>query len=80
MLEAYLRDIADTDRALSRQLAERLELVRQYGPTPVADAIAKASAAHAFGADYIANILRSRRETESTEPVHHEPPTGDDSD
>jgi hypothetical protein len=58
MLEAYLRDIADTDRALSRQLVELLELIRQYGPEPVADAIAKASAARAFGADYIANILR----------------------
>jgi hypothetical protein len=41
MLEAYLRDMADTDRALSRQLAEILELVRQYGPEPVADAISK---------------------------------------
>ena len=126
MLEAYLRDIADTDRALSRQLVELLELIRQYGPEPVADAIEKASAARAFGADYIANILRqqqsprnaqpplrlrdpllndlvtdplslleydafildpgkesddsSRRETESTESVDHEPPSGDDSD
>ena len=126
MLEAYLRDIADTDRALWRQLAELLELIRQYGPEPVADAIAKASAAHAFGADYIANILRQQQsprqpqpplrlrnpllndlvtdplsllaydafildpgkepddssgtETEPTEPVHHKPPTGDDSD
>jgi hypothetical protein len=34
-----------------------LELVRQYGPEPVADAIAKACAARAFGADYVANIL-----------------------
>jgi len=126
MLEAYLRDMTDTDRALSRQLAELLELVRQYGPEPVADAIEKASAAHAFGSDYVANILRqqqsprqtqpplrlrdprlndlatdplsllqydafildsakesddsSRTETEPTEPVHHKPPTGDDSD
>ena len=32
MVEAYLRDIADTDRALSRQLTELLELIRQYGP------------------------------------------------
>jgi hypothetical protein len=56
MLEAYLRDMADTDRALSRQLAELLELVRQYGPEPVANAIEKASAARAFGADYVANI------------------------
>lgn len=126
VLEAYLRDMADTDRALSRQLTEILELVRQYGPEPVADAIAKASAARAFGADYIANILRqqqsprqtqpplrlrdprlndlttdplslleydafildpgkesddsARTETESTDPVDHEPPSGDDSD
>jgi transposase len=126
MLEAYLRDIADTDRALSRQLTELLELIRQYGPEAVANAIDKASAARAFGADYVANILRqqqcprrpqpplvlrdpllnelatdplslleydafilaprkesddtSRTEAEPTESVHHEPPTGDDSD
>jgi hypothetical protein len=92
----------------------------------VAGAIEKAAAARAFGADYVANILRQqqcprrpqpplvlrdpllnelvtdplslleydafilkpgkepddspRTETEPTEPVHHEPPTGDDSD
>src|SRR6266852_1854013 len=69
VLEAYLRDIADTDRALSRQLAELLELIRQYGPEPVADAIAKASAARAFGADYIANILRQQQS-----PRHAQPP------
>ena len=126
MLEAYLRDIAETDRALSRQLTELLELIRQYGPEAVANAIQKASAARAFGADYVANILRqqqcprrpqpplrlrdpllnelatdplslleydafilhpgkepddpSRTETESTESVHHEPPTRDDPD
>ena len=126
MLEAYLRDMADTDRALSRQLAEILEMVRQYGPEPVAAAIEKASAARAFGADYIANILRQQQsprhtqpplrlrdprlndlatdplslleydafildsgkepddvpgtETESTDPLHHEPLRGDDAD
>jgi hypothetical protein len=126
MLEAYLRDIADTDHALSRQLAELLELVRQYGPQPVADAIEKASAARAFGADYVGNILRqqqsprqtqpplrlrdprlndlatdplslleydafildpgkesddsTRTETESTDSVHHEPPSRDNTD
>src|ERR1700729_997518 len=127
MLEGYLRHIADTDRALSRQLAELLELIRQYGPEAVASAIEKASTARAFGADYVANILRqqqsprrpqpplvlrdpllnelatdplslleydalilhpgkesdddtSRTKAESTESVHHEPPTGDDSD
>jgi transposase len=68
MLEAYLRDIADTDRALSRQLADLLELVRQYGPQPVADAIEKASAARAFGADYIANILRQQQSPRQTQP------------
>jgi hypothetical protein len=68
MLEAYLRDIADTDRALSRQLAEILELVRQYGPEPVADAITKASAARAFGADYVANLLRQQQAPRQTQP------------
>jgi len=126
MLEAYLRDMADTDRALSRQLMELLELIRQYGPEPVANAIEKASLARVFGADYVANILRQqqsprrpqpplilrdpllnelatdplslleydafilnsgkesddipRTQAESTEPVDHETPTGDDSD
>jgi len=69
MLQAYLRDIADTERALSRQLAELLELVRQYGPEPVADAIEKASAAHAFGADYVANILRQQQSPRQTQPA-----------
>ncbi len=68
MLEAYLRDIADTDRALLRQLIELLELVRQYGPEPVAEAITKASAARAFGADYIANILRQQQSPRQVQP------------
>jgi predicted component of type VI protein secretion system len=70
MLEAYLRDMADTDRALSRQLAELLELVRQYGPEPVADALEKVSAARAFGADYdyVANILRQQQSPRQTQP------------
>jgi hypothetical protein len=68
MLEAYLRDMADTDRALSRQLAELLELVRQYGPEPVADALEKVSAARAFDADYVANILRQQQSPRQTQP------------
>jgi transposase len=68
MLEAYLRDMSDTDRALSRQLTELLELVRQYGPEPVADAIEKAAAARAFGADYVANILRQQQSPRQTQP------------
>jgi len=123
LVEAYLRGMADSDRALSRQLNELLELIRQYGPDAVAGAIATAYSARAFGADYVANILRqqqaprraqpplrlrdsrlnelatdplsllaydafilesgkesndSARETESTEPIDDEPPTGDD--
>jgi hypothetical protein len=60
-LEAYLRDIADSDRSLSRQIAELLELIRQYGPDAVAGAIEKAATARAFGADYVANILRQQQ-------------------
>jgi hypothetical protein len=71
MLEAYLRDMADTDRALSRQLAELLELIRQYGPEPVADAIEKASAARAFGADYVVNILRQQQSPREVQPPLH---------
>src|SRR5580704_10560866 len=61
LVEAYLRDIAETDRALSRQLTELLELIRQYGPEAVAKAIERASTARAFGADYVANILRQQQ-------------------
>ena len=61
MLEAYLRDMADTDRSLARQITELLELIRQYGPEAVAGAIEKAAAARAFGADYVANILRQQQ-------------------
>ena len=61
LVEAYLRDLADTDRALSRQIAELLELIRQYGPEAVAAAIEKAAAARAYGADYLSNILRQQQ-------------------
>jgi predicted component of type VI protein secretion system len=45
-----------------------LELVRQYGPEPVADAIEKAAKARAFGADYVANILRQQQSPRRTQP------------
>src|SRR5687767_3544503 len=51
-VEAYLRDIADNDRVLARQIAELLELIRQYGANLVASALTKAATARAFGADY----------------------------
>jgi transposase len=68
VVEAYLRDLADSDRALSRQISELLELIRQYGPEAVAGAIEKASAARAFGADYIANILRQQQSPRREQP------------
>jgi hypothetical protein len=61
LVEAYLRDMADTDRSLARQISELLELIRQYGPEDVAAAIEKAAQGRAFGAEYIANILRQQR-------------------
>lgn len=53
--------MVDTDRPLARQIAELLELIRQYGPEAVAAAIEKASAARAFGAEYVAKIVRQRQ-------------------
>jgi hypothetical protein len=67
-VEAYLRDMADTDRSLHRQIRELLELIRQYGPEDVADAIGKAAEAHAYGADYVANILRQQRSPRRPQP------------
>jgi hypothetical protein len=67
-VEAYLRDMANTDRSLSRQIQELLELIRQYGPEDVADAIGRAATARAYGADYIANILRQQRSPRRPQP------------
>jgi transposase len=60
--EYYLRKLAETDRSLARQIRELLELVRDYGPERVAAALQRAYAAQAFGADYIANILRQQQQ------------------
>lgn len=68
VVEAYLRDMADTDRSLGRQLSELLELMRQYGPEALAAAIEKASDARAFGADYVANILRQQQTPRRPQP------------
>jgi hypothetical protein len=68
VVEAYLRDMADTDRSLGRQISELLELLRQYGPESVAGALEKAAAARAFGADYIANILRQLQSPRRPQP------------
>ena len=68
LVEAYLRDMADTDRSLGRQISELLELIRQYGPEDVSGAIEKAAVARAFGADYVANILRQQRSPRRPQP------------
>lgn len=49
--ESYLRQLADTDRSLTRQVRELFELIRDYGPEAVSDAVRKAHAARAFGSD-----------------------------
>jgi len=58
--ERYLRGLADTDRSLSRQINELLNLIPQYGADAVATALATAEKGHAFGSDYVANILRQQ--------------------
>ncbi len=57
MAETYLRHLANTDRSLSRQITELLQLVREYGPEAVKAALTKAQRAQAFGAEYVANLL-----------------------
>jgi transposase len=66
--EEYLRRLAETDRSLARQVRELFALIREYGPEAVAGALAKAHAARAFGADYIANILRQQQRRRDTQP------------
>src|SRR5438105_14883327 len=66
--QEYLERLADTDRSLSRQVRELFGLIREYGPEAVAAAIAKAHAARAFGADYVANILRQQQQRRDVQP------------
>ena len=66
--ELYLRQLADTDRSLTRQVRELLTLVRGYGPEAVTAALNQAYASRAFGADYIANILRQQQVRRDIQP------------
>jgi transposase len=66
--ELYLQRLANTDRSLERQVRELLLLVRDYGPEAVATALRKAHAAGAFGADYIANLLRQQQTQRTVQP------------
>jgi hypothetical protein len=47
---------------------ELFTLIRDYGPDAVAQALIKAHAAGAFGADYIANILRQQQVRRDIQP------------
>lgn len=66
--QPYLQGLAQTDRSLQRQIRELLLLVRDYGPEGVHQAVQRALAAKAFGADYIANLLRQDLARRSTQP------------
>jgi len=66
--ELYLQKLAESDRSLARQVRELLDLVREYGPEAVAAAVARAHAAGAFGADYVANILRQQQTQRTVQP------------
>jgi len=68
-LETFLRGLADSDRALFRQLQELLALLRAYRPAQVAAALQKALAARAFGAAYVAHLLH-----QSASPREPQPP------
>jgi transposase len=66
--ELYLRRLAESDRSLARQVRDLLSLVREYGPEAVLTALSKAHAAGAFGAEYIANILRQQQTRREVQP------------
>lgn len=67
-VETYLRGLADSDRSLARQLRELLDLFRAYRPEQVAQALQKALAARAFGADYVAHLLHQTESTREPQP------------
>jgi hypothetical protein len=67
-VEAFLRGVADSDRSLLRQLQELLALFRVYRPAQVAEALQKALAARAFGADYVANLLHQIESPREPQP------------
>jgi len=69
--DSYLRQLAQTDRSISRQVNELLELCRQYGPEAVSSAIEKAQSVGAYGADYIKNILLQEQSMRQIQPVLH---------
>lgn len=67
-VETYLRGLADSDRSLARQRRELLDLFRAYRAEEVAEALQKALAARAFGADYVAHLLRQMQTPREPQP------------
>jgi len=67
-VEGYLRGLADCNRGLARQITELLQLIHQYGPEAAAGALQKAFTARAFGADYVANLLRQQLSPRNPQP------------
>jgi transposase len=67
--DSYLRQLAQTDLALSRQVKELLDLCRRYSPDTVSFAISKAQSHGAFGVDYIENILRQEQSPRQVQPL-----------
>lgn len=67
-VEAYLGGLADSGRSLLRELHELLEMFRTYRPEQVAAALEKALAARAFGAHYVAHLLRQLASPRPTQP------------
>jgi hypothetical protein len=65
--EHYLRRLA-IRIALSPGKSANCSLFREYGPDAVAAALAKAHGARAFGAEYIANILRQQQVRRDVQP------------
>jgi transposase len=66
--DSYLRQLAQSDRSLSRQVTELLDLCRLYGPNAVSSAISKAHSLGAFDADYIKNILLQEQSPRQVQP------------
>ena len=66
--ESFLRALADTDRPVSRQTHELLELVRCYGEQAVREAVEAAVNSRAIGAEYIANLLKQRSSPRTLQP------------
>ncbi len=67
-VEAYLRGLVDAGHSLLHQLHQLLDLARAYRPEQLAAALEKALASRAFGADYVAHLLRQMESPREPQP------------